>query len=154
VHYQDLRERDLARRAIPQLLEPITTFFVPVFFVLMGMRVDLSVFGAPGVLGFAAALTAVAVLAKQACALGVLERGADRMAVGLGMIPRGEVGLIFAGIGSGLMIGAERVVDPTIFSAVVAMVAATTLLTPPLLAWRLKRLPLDAGSSQGGSSGG
>jgi hypothetical protein len=42
------------------------------------------------------------------------------------------------------MIGAERVVDPMVFSAVVAMVAATTLLTPPLLAWRLRRLPATA----------
>jgi hypothetical protein len=64
------------------------------------------------------------------------------------------VGLIFAGIGSGLMIGAERVVDPVVFSAVVAMIAVTTLLTPPLLAWRLKRLPLDTGPPQGGPPGG
>jgi Kef-type K+ transport system membrane component KefB len=139
VHYQDLRERDHAKRAVPELLEPITTFFVPVFFVLMGMRVDLSVFGALGVLGFAAAVTVAAVAAKQACALGVLEKGADRIAVGLGMIPRGEVGLIFAGIGSTLTIAGERVVDDATFSAVVTMVALTTLVTPPLLAWRLRR---------------
>lgn len=139
VHYQDLRDQDRARRAVPELLEPITTFLVPVFFVLMGMRVDLSVFGAPGVLGFAAGLTVAAVVAKQACALGVLEKGADRVAVGLGMIPRGEVGLIFAGIGSTLTIGGVRVVDDAVFSAVVAMVALTTLVTPPLLVWRLRR---------------
>jgi Kef-type K+ transport system membrane component KefB len=65
----------------------------------------------------------------------------DRLTVGLGMMPRGEVGLVFAGIGSGLMIGAERVVSPMVFSAVVAMVAVTTFLTPPLLAWRLRYLP-------------
>ncbi|TFG86260.1 MAG: cation:proton antiporter, partial [Gemmatimonadales bacterium] len=53
VHYRDLLDQDNARRAVPELLEPITTFFVPVFFVLMGMRVDLSVFGVPGVVGFA-----------------------------------------------------------------------------------------------------
>jgi Kef-type K+ transport system membrane component KefB len=110
----------------------------------MGMRVDLSVFGQAGILGFTGALIAVALVSKQACSLGVLGKGTDRLAVGLGMIPRGEVGLIFAGIGSGLMIGAERVVDPMVFSAVVAMVAATTLLTPPLLAWRLRRLPATA----------
>ncbi len=154
VHYRDLRARDRAQRDVQTLLKPISTFLVPVFFVLMGMRVDLSVFGRAGILGFTAALVAVALVSKQACSLGVLDRGTDRLAVGLGMIPRGEVGLIFAGIGSGLMIGAERVVDPTIFSAVVAMVAATTLLTPPLLAWRLRRLPLEPGSTQGGPSGG
>jgi Kef-type K+ transport system membrane component KefB len=154
VHYRDLRARDRAQRDVQTLLKPISTFLVPVFFVLMGMRVDLSVFGQAGILGFTAALIAVALVSKQACSLGVLGKGTDRLAVGLGMIPRGEVGLIFAGIGSGLMIGAERVVDPMIFSALVAMIAATTLLTPPLLAWRLKKLPLEAGPPQGGPSGG
>jgi Kef-type K+ transport system membrane component KefB len=140
VHYQDLKERDQKQRGIPELLEPLATFLVPVFFVLMGMRVDLSVFGNAGVLGFAAVLTLAAVVGKQVCGLGVLERGADRLAVGLGMIPRGEVGLIFASIGAALTIAGERVVDDAVFSAVVAMVALTTLMTPPLLVWRMKQI--------------
>jgi Kef-type K+ transport system membrane component KefB len=138
VHYRDLRSRDHHQRDIPTLLEPISQFLVPVFFVLMGIRVDLSVFGMKEVLGFAAILTMAAIVGKQACALGVLERGTDRLAVGLGMIPRGEVGLIFASIGSTLMIGGERVIDDAVFSAVVMMVAITTLMTPPLLVWRLR----------------
>lgn len=142
VHYNDLRERDAKKRDIPELLEPLSTFLVPVFFVLMGTRVDLSVFGNPGVLGFAATLTVAAVLGKQACSLGVLERGADRLAIGLGMIPRGEVGLIFAGIGAGLTIAGTRVVDDAVFSAVVVMVALTTLMTPPLLVWRMASMPI------------
>ena len=144
VHYRDLRARDSARRDVQALLQPLATFLVPVFFVLMGMRVDLSAFGQAGVVGFTAALVAVALLSKQACSLGVLDRGADRLAVGLGMMPRGEVGLIFASIGASLVVGRQRVVDPMVFSAVVAMVAATTLITPPLLAWRLRRLPASA----------
>ncbi len=139
VQYEDLRARDRKKRNIPELLEPLSTFLVPVFFVLMGMRVDLSVFGNVGVLGFAAALTLAAVVGKQACALGVLEKGADRFAVGLGMIPRGEVGLIFAGIGTTLHIAGVRVVDDAVFSAVVVMVALTTFMTPPLLVWRMGR---------------
>jgi len=141
-HYRDLLARDAKRRDLPELLAPISSFLVPVFFVLMGMRVDLAAFGAPGVAGFAAVLTLAAVIGKQACSLGVLERGADRLAVGLGMIPRGEVGLIFAGIGSTLTIGGERVIDGQVFSAVVIMVALTTLVTPPLLVWKLRRAPL------------
>jgi Kef-type K+ transport system membrane component KefB len=137
-HYAGLLERDHERRKIPQLLEPLETFLVPLFFVLMGMQVDLRVFGSPAILAFAAALTLAAVAGKQVCAFGVLERGADRLAVGLGMIPRGEVGLIFASIGATLRIGGERVVNDTVFSAVVVMVAITTLLTPPLLVWRLR----------------
>jgi Kef-type K+ transport system membrane component KefB len=137
VHYADLQSRDAQARTVHQLLQPLAGFLVPVFFVLMGMRVDLSVFGHPEVLGFAAVLTIAAIAGKQACALGVLEKGADRLAVGLGMIPRGEVGLIFASIGAALTLHGERVVDDAMFSAVVAMVALTTLLTPPLLVARM-----------------
>lgn len=138
VHVRDLVARDPHARGVRELLEPLAGFLVPVFFVLMGMRVDLAAFGNAGVLGFAAALTLAAVAGKQACSLGVLEKGADRLAVGLGMIPRGEVGLIFASIGASLVLHGERVVDPTLYSAVVMMVAVTTLVTPPLLAWRMR----------------
>jgi Kef-type K+ transport system membrane component KefB len=138
VHYRALRERDAMKRDLHELLQPIASFLVPVFFVLMGMGVDLAAFARPGVLGFAGLLTLAAIVGKQACALGVREKGADRLAVGLGMIPRGEVGLIFASIGRTLTIDGERVMDATVYAAVVVMVALTTLLTPPLLAWRLR----------------
>jgi Kef-type K+ transport system membrane component KefB len=137
-HVAGLVERDRSRRTVPALLEPLQAFLVPLFFVLMGMRVDLRSFGSPAILGFAALLTLAAVIGKQACSLGVLERGRDRIAVGLGMIPRGEVGLIVAAIGATLTIHGQRVIDETVLSAVVVMVAVTTLLTPPLLAWRLR----------------
>jgi Kef-type K+ transport system membrane component KefB len=75
---------------------------------------------------------------KQACALGV-PRGLDRLSIGIGMIPRGEVGLIFASIGLGLTVGGEQVVDATIYSAVVIMVIVTTMATPPALRWSLAR---------------
>ena len=138
VHTRELRNRDSKNRGVRELLEPIATFLVPVFFVLMGMRVDLAVFGRAGILGFAAVLTLVAVIGKQACSLGVFEKGADRLAVGLGMIPRGEVGLIFASIGATLTIAGERVVTDEVYSAVVVMVALTTLMTPPLMVWRMR----------------
>jgi Kef-type K+ transport system membrane component KefB len=146
VHYKELREREPHRHDIMELMHPLATFLVPVFFVLMGMRVDLSVFGNVSVLGFAAVLTVAAIAGKQACSLGVLGGGIDRFAIGLGMIPRGEVGLIFAGIGSTLSIAGERVIDDAAFSAVVIMVALTTMLTPPLLVWRLRR-PAKAGAA-------
>ena len=139
VHYADLKARDFHKRDIAELLEPLSHFLVPIFFVLMGLRVDLSVFGNVGVLGFAGVLTVAAVVGKQACSLGVLEKGVDKIAVGLGMIPRGEVGLIFAQIGATLFVHGERVVDDAHFSAVVVMVVLTTVLTPPLLVWRLRR---------------
>jgi Kef-type K+ transport system membrane component KefB len=150
--YRDLRQRDPQKRDMQMLLEPIASFLVPVFFVLMGMRVDLTVFGHVEVLGFAAVLSLAAVVGKQACSLGVLTPGADRLAVGLGMIPRGEVGLIFASIGATLTIAGERVVDAAVFSAVVVMVALTTLMTPPLLVWRMRGLDRKRAVAGAGSS--
>src|SRR6266852_1590355 len=131
VHYQPFLER--GERKVEELLFPITTLIVPVFFVLMGFRVNLRSFASPAVLGFAALITAAAVLGKQICALGVLERGVDRLAIGVGMIPRGEVGLIFAGLGSTLMLGGHPILSQTTFSALVLMIMLTTFITPPLL---------------------
>ncbi len=138
-----LRTRDGRPLSLKDRLEPITSFLVPVFFVLVGMRVDLAVFARKEVLGFAAVLTLAAVIGKQVCALGVWERGVDRLAVGIGMIPRGEVGLIFAGIGAALAIGGLRVVGDAAYSAVVVMVVVTTFMTPPLLTWKLSRTRLE-----------
>lgn len=137
VHYQDFRGR--GEHSIDELLKPISSFLVPVFFVLMGVRVDLNTFADSGILGFALALTFVAILGKQACALAVLERGLDRISVGIGMIPRGEVGLIFASIGAALTLGGSPVVSSSTYSAVVIMVILTTLVTPPLLKVSLAR---------------
>jgi Kef-type K+ transport system membrane component KefB len=131
---------DRGEHGLEELVAPIVGFLSPVFFVVMGMRTDLRAFAQPGAIGLAAALTVVAIVGKQACALGVLGRGVDRLTVGLGMIPRGEVGLIFASIGATLLIRGERVVDAAVFSAVVMMVALTTLMTPPLLVWRLRQI--------------
>ncbi|MBI4702935.1 MAG: cation:proton antiporter [Deltaproteobacteria bacterium] len=139
---EDIHSRDFVERGeqpLETLVQPISSFLAPVFFVLMGMRTDLRAFAEPGVLGLAAALTLAAIVGKQACSLGVLGRGVDRLSVGIGMIPRGEVGLIFANIGLALTVGGERIVDRPTFSAVVIMVIATTLVTPPALRWSLAR---------------
>jgi Kef-type K+ transport system membrane component KefB len=130
VHFQGFREK----LRIEELIRPVASFLVPVFFVLMGIQVRLETFADPSVLGVAAGLTIAAVAGKQVCGLGLLEKGLDRLSVGVGMIPRGEVGLIFAGIGKGL-----GVIDDAVFSAVVIMVIITTLATPPLLKLSLNR---------------
>jgi hypothetical protein len=118
---------------------------VPIFFVLMGLHTDLRAFAAPSVLGLAAVLIAAAIIGKQACSLAVTTPGVDRLTVGIGMIPRGEVGLIFANVGAGLMLNGVPIISPSIFSAVVAMVVVTTLVTPPALKWRLARRKEQAG---------
>ena len=80
-------------RDVNDLLQPVSTVLVPIFFVLMGLKVDLRLFARVDILGYAAALTVAAIVGKQICALGIVERGVNRLAIGLGMIPRGEVGL-------------------------------------------------------------
>ena len=142
VNYKPSRGR--TERDLHELLQPVSTFLVPIFFVLMGMKVELYKFARVDILGFALVLTLGAIVGKQVCSLGVLERGLDRLTVGIGMIPRGEVGLIFAGIGASLMLPtAKGALEPVIgsgtFSAVVIMVLITTLVTPVALKWSLRR---------------
>jgi Kef-type K+ transport system membrane component KefB len=137
-HYSDFTVLDEHR--VEDLVRPISVFLVPIFFVLMGMRVELSAFTQPGVPGLAALLTVVAIIGKQVCALGGIGAPVDRTVIGIGMIPRGEVGLIFANIGLGLKVKGERIVDERIFAALVVAVMMTTLVTPPALKWRLATL--------------
>jgi Kef-type K+ transport system membrane component KefB len=103
------------------------------------MLVDLKTFGHVEILGFAAVLTLAAIIGKQACALAIWDSKTNRFAVGLGMIPRGEVGLIFAGIGATLHVAGEPVISSPVYSAVVIMVIVTTLVTPPALVMSLMR---------------
>jgi Kef-type K+ transport system membrane component KefB len=155
-HFESFRSREELR--LEQLLAPVSALLVPVFFVLMGLQVDLRAFGKPELLLYAGALTAAAIVGKQVCALAVFERKINRLAIGIGMIPRGEVGLILAGIGATLTLpNAQGVLTPVIgpatFGAVVTMVLATTLVTPPLLKWSLEfrtaPTPCDAESAEG-----
>jgi Kef-type K+ transport system membrane component KefB len=137
VHFRDFESR--GEQQLEALVHPISSFLVPVFFVLMGMRVDLSAFAKPDVFGLAALLSAAAIVGKQACSLGAIGRPLDRLSIGIGMIPRGEVGLIFANIGLGLSVAGQPIVDEGIYSAVVIMVIVTTMSTPPALRWSLAR---------------
>jgi len=130
VHFRSFREQI----TIEQLIRPVSTLLVPIFFVEMGIRVRLETFLDPSVIGLAAGITVVAIAGKQICGLGVLERGLDRVTVGVGMIPRGEVGLIFAGIGKTL-----NVIDNATYSALIAMIVGTTLIAPILLKQTLLR---------------
>jgi len=137
VHFKDFIDR--GERSLEELLTPISDVLVPVFFVLMGLRTDLGAFAAAGALGLGVALIAVAIIGKQACALGVTAPGVNRMVVGIGMVPRGEVGLIFANVGAGLTLNGAPVIGPSTFSAVVVMVVVTTVVTPAALKWSLAR---------------
>jgi Kef-type K+ transport system membrane component KefB len=136
VHFQG--QVDRGERPLHETLEPLIALLVPVFFVRMGMLVDVRSFASPSVIGLALALTAAAIAGKLACALAV-PKGMSGLTVGLGMMPRGEVGLIFAGIGAALVLDGRPVVDPATYAAAVFMVVATTMATPPLLVWSVRR---------------
>ncbi len=135
VQYRELIASE--HQPLHELLRPIADFVVPIFFVMMGFRVELSSFMDAGVLGLAAVLTVAAIAGKIICGWGVQQPRVKRLTVGLGMIPRGEVGLIFAGIGLSLRVNGQPLLDAATFSALVVMVMLTTIATPPLLKWSL-----------------
>ncbi len=121
------------RARIEETLKPVADILVPVFFVGVGMLADvraLNPFGPAGASGtiLAAALTVLGVMGKLVSGLAVYQRGVARWPVGVGMIPRGEVGLIFAGIGL-----TSKVIDQTLYTALLAMVLLSTLVVPPWL---------------------
>jgi Kef-type K+ transport system membrane component KefB len=134
-YYKRFMER--GEPSLEETLHPISAFLVPIFFVLMGVQTDLRAFASPRTLALAGALTVCAVVGKMLCSLAVVQRGVDRIAVGAGMLPRGEVGLIFANVGAGLVVEGQRIVPPHVYSALVAMILVTSMITPSLLKWRL-----------------
>lgn len=117
---------------IARELGAVGTVLIPVFFAQIGINTDLSVLFEPSVLGLAGVLCIVAVAGKLLAALGVFGQRVDRLLIGLGMVPRGEVGLIFASIGL-----TNEVLDPDQYGALILVVLVTTVATPPLLRWRL-----------------
>ncbi len=137
VHYQGFSDR--GEQHLEELVKPISGFLVPIFFVMMGLKVELAGVFDPSHLGLAAAIVVVAIIGKQACALGGLGTTLDKLSIGIGMIPRGEVGLIFASMGLSMTINGERIIDQALFSTIVLMVLVTTVVTPPALKWSLNR---------------
>lgn len=136
-HYQDFIDR--RERTLDDLITPVASWLVPVFFVVIGLRTDLSDLRNPAVIGLAVALTVAAILGKQLCAIGAAAAhdGVDRVAVALGMMPRGEVTLIFANLGLTMMVAGQPVISRDTFVALVMTVIATTVITPIALKWRL-----------------
>jgi Kef-type K+ transport system membrane component KefB len=124
-------------RSLRDRLEPVSSWLVPIFFCLMGMRADLAVLGHPASLLLVVALVLAALLGKLACALGA-PRGVDRLAIALAMMPRGEVTLVFASLGLALRVGDRTMLDARQYSALVSVVILTTLVTPLALRWRWK----------------
>ena len=122
------------RNELDEQVIPIADILVPIFFVTVGARVDLSVLN-PIVpenrqgLILAVFLIVVAIIGKVITGWAVFGKpGINRLAIGVGMIPRGEVGLVFAGIGA-----ASGALDKPLQAAIIIMVILTTFLAPPFL---------------------
>jgi len=120
-------------KTIEERLKPVSDFFTPIFFIFVGAGVNvrlLNPFDGENIpiLIIALVLFLVAILGKIISGLGVLKKGIKRSVIGIGMIPRGEVGLIFAQVGL-----TSGVFSSRLFSAVTVMVMLTTFIAPPLL---------------------
>lgn len=121
---------------VEERTKPVAEVFVPIFFVLVGVAADLHYLNPMNaanwpVLGLAGGLLLAAVIGKFVAGWGVIGKG-DRWVVGVGMLPRGEVGLIFAGIGL-----SSRIISDAEYGAILVVVVVTTLLAPVLLKWVL-----------------
>ncbi|MDF3052385.1 MAG: nhaS3 [Geminicoccaceae bacterium] len=112
-------------------VRPVASIFTPIFFVSVGSSVNLGLLnpareGALPILGVAAALTVLAVVGKLAAGWAAPWVRFRRLVVGVGMVPRGEVGLIFADIGR-----RTGILNEAVFGAILLMVMATTFVAPP-----------------------
>jgi Kef-type K+ transport system membrane component KefB len=122
------------RKELEEQISPIADMLVPIFFVTVGARTDLSVLNPlepsnrAGLI-IASFLVVVAIVGKVVTGFAVFgQPGINRLAIGIGMVPRGEVGLVFAGVGS-----ASGVLSESLEAAIIVMVILTTFLAPPLL---------------------
>ena len=113
-------------------LSVIGNVFAPVFFVLVGVNADIAAVGKARVIGLAATLSVVAVVGKLASGWAAVGGPADKLLIGIGMVPRGEIGLIFVSVGL-----SSGVLGQDLYGALLIAVLVSTIVTPPLLRLRL-----------------
>jgi Kef-type K+ transport system membrane component KefB len=119
--------------SIRELIMPLEVILVPIFFILVGIQVKLETFFSWPVLTLSGGLLLVAIVGKILSGIGAFGSKA-KWIVGIGMVPRGEVGLVFAAIGRTL-----GVVDDSVFAAIALMVIVTTVIAPPWLKFLVAR---------------
>lgn len=128
------------RHTVEESTAVVGHFFVPIFFASVGASVDLAAMFSPDALQLGALLLLIGIAGKFLAGYAPLRAPIRHALVGVAMVPRGEVGLIFAQMG--LTAG---VLTPGTFGAVMLMVIGTTLVTPPWLAWLVSRRPVPVG---------
>ncbi len=132
-YFKSLDANVKTERTIYHLLSPLESMLTPMFFILIGIQVKLESFYHWNVIILALGLIFAAVLGKLVSGWGANSKD-DRLLIGIGMLPRGEVGLVFASIGRTL-----GVISDDLFSAIVLMVMVTTFIAPPLLKARYSK---------------
>jgi Kef-type K+ transport system membrane component KefB len=115
-------------------------FLVPFFFVVTGAQMNLKELGNAQALGMLLMVTLLAIISKLVgCGLGALSLGKkSALIVGIGMVPRGEVGIIVASLGK-----AAGIFSDTIYAIIIAMSLLTSIIAPPLLKTLLAGSPPD-----------
>lgn len=134
--------RSSQHERIAEGLHPLGHVFVPIFFASIGINADIAAMLKPHVLVFAGCLSVVAIAGKLVSALGVPRTRADRLLIGIGMVPRGEVGLIFASIGL-----TRGILDEDLYGTLLLVVLLTTVITPPLLTMRIRSISTSTAAS-------
>lgn len=134
VHYEDIKSEE---ENLETLLKPFAIIFIPMFFVIVGTKVDLSVMTNLASWQIAVVLICAAVLGKAACAGGLIankDRSISKLAVIGGMMARGEVVIVIAEQGrTSLQLAGKPLVSPELFAAVIIMVVFSIVITPPIL---------------------
>jgi Kef-type K+ transport system membrane component KefB len=128
-------ESDMTKR-IREEMKPLNYILVPIFFVYTGSEVDISILTTGSIFLYGIVISVLAFVGKYMSALGALGKGMNTSLIGIGMVPRGEVGLIFVAVATSTF---SEVIGPGIIAAIVWMVINTTLIAPILLSRILKK---------------
>jgi Kef-type K+ transport system membrane component KefB len=122
-------EKTKYHEKIEHRVHPLSNIFVPIFFVMVGAHLNIWTVFEPGNLKLIFMLLAIAVIGKAACGIGAVGSNLRKSVIAVGMIPRGEVGLVLASFGL-----AAGVIQLGLYSVIVVVIMLTTLIAPPLLA--------------------
>ena len=139
-HIEDLERRE--RHTLEELVHPLVTVLSPLFFVLMGAKVDPTALFKPATLGFALLLAVLGVAGKYLAGYGG-GQGTRAAVVGWGMVPRGEVGLIFVATGAQLHLNGVPLLSPEVQAGIIGALLLTTVAGPVGLGWVLRQKPSE-----------
>ena len=121
-------------------MKPLNFLLVPIFFVYIGSEVNIQTLASLDIFLYGMAVSALAMIGKFVSGLGALGKGMNTSIIGIGMAPRGEVGLIFVAVAASTL---SAVINEEIISIIIWMVISTTIVAPILLNRILQKVPLE-----------